>query len=364
MNKRYYYWMTTIKNIGQVKRKKLLETFKTPQGVYNADYDDYTKLSYLSADDVGHLISSKSPTRITTEIENMIAQGIEMMSIEDLAYPELLKQIDYPPYILYRKGNMDLNKPAIAIVGSRKCSEYGHTMAYEIAKELASAGITVVSGLAKGIDTAAHGGALERGKTIGVLGNSLDKYYPSSNAKLQRQIETEGCTLSEYPLNTEPHPSFFPARNRIISGLSRGVLIVEAAEKSGSLITANFALDQGRDVFAVPGNAWSKMSMGSNRIIQLGGKLVINANDIIEEITDYLTLPPSSEGVLANNSILDKLAQDEIMVYDNLSREPLYIDQMNNKIKIPIATLQHIITSLELKGLVKRLPGQRLVRIE
>ncbi len=364
MSKWYYYWLTTIKGIGHVKRKKLLLSFASPQAVYNADYNDYVKLPYLSKGNIVSIMDSKNPTRITSEIKQIMSNNIEILSIEDPSYPELLSHIHHPPYILYKKGSLDLNKPCIAIVGSRKCSEYGHTMAYELGKELAKAGVTVVSGLAKGIDAAAHIGALETGETIGVLGNGSNKYYPPANAKIQRRIEIDGATLSEYPLNTEPNPGFFPARNRIISGLSRGVLIVEAAEKSGSLITANFALEQGRDVFAVPGNAWSKMSVGSNRIIQLGGKLVINAEDIIEEIEPYLTVKVDIDNEEKSSPGLNKLAQDEIMVYDYLSREPLYIDEMNNKIKIPIGTLQHIITSLELKGLIKRLPGQRLVRTE
>lgn len=364
MNHWYYYWMSTIERVGHVKRKKLLESFNTPEEVYKADYNDYIKLPYLSKGDVGHIMTSKDPARITKEIKKIKNQGIEMISIENPEYPQLLSHIHHPPYILYKKGKIDLQKPCIAIVGSRKCSEYGHAMAYDIAKGLAKAGVTVVSGLAKGIDAAAHMGALEMGETIGVLGNGSNKYYPPSNSKIQQQIEAQGCTLSEYPLDTEPHPSFFPARNRIISGLSHGVLIVEAAEKSGSLITANFALEQGRDVYAVPGNAWSKMSMGSNKLIQLGGKLVVNAQDIVEEIEHYLPARPLGPNDVKNNPLLDKLAQDEIMVYDNLSREPLYIDEMNNKLEIPIGTLQYIITSLELKGLIKRLPGHRLVRME
>ncbi len=364
MNDWYYYWITTINNIGHVKRAKLLETFASPMEAYKADGKEYTRLSYLSKEDVESIIESKNPSRITSEINHIKSQNINIISIESEKYPELLSYIQHPPYIIYQKGNMDLTKPCIAIVGSRKCSEYGHTMAYEIARELARMGVTVVSGVAKGIDAAAHEGALVGGKTIGVLGNGPDRYYPASNAKLQKQIESQGCILSEYPVNTKPHPSFFPARNRIISGLSRGVLIVEAAEKSGSLITANFALEQGRDVFAVPGNAWSKMSIGSNKIIQSGGKLVLNAYDIIEEIQQYLPAELLGDCQNKDNLKVNKLAQDEIMVYDNLSQEPLYIDEVNNNIKLPIATLQYIITSLELKGLIKRLPGQRLVRTE
>ena len=364
MNDWYYYWITTIKNIGNVKINKLLGNFGSPIDVYNASYGDYKKLPYLSVGDIENLMESKDNLRITNEIENIKNQDINIISIENERYPELLSHIQHPPYIIYQKGNMDLSKPCIAIVGSRKCSEYGYRMAYDIASELSKRGVTIVSGVAKGIDAAAHEGALVYGKTIGVLGNGPDTYYPSCNAKLQRQIETQGCILSEYPVNTRPHPSFFPARNRIISGISRGVLVVEAAEKSGSLITANFALEQGRDVFAVPGNAWSKLSIGSNKIIQSGGKLVLNAYDIIEEIEHYLPAQSLQSCHDRDNFELNKLAQDEIMVYDNLSREPLYIDEVNNKIKLPIATLQYIITSLELKGLIKRLPGQRLVRTE
>ena len=364
LNNWYYYWLTTIKNIGPKKIECLLSAFGTPINVYHKNYGDYEKLGYLSTKDIEAIVESKDKQRITVEIEEIISKDIKMIPINSREYPELLKQIDNPPYIIYKKGEVDLNRPCIAIVGSRKCSEYGYTMAYEIAKGLSKAGVTIVSGLAIGIDAAAHKGALEKGTTVAVLGNGSDIYYPPSNAQLQKQIEFQGCTLSEYPLGTNPHPGFFPARNRIISGLCRGVLVVEAAERSGSLITANLALEQGRDVFAVPGNAWSKMSMGSNKIIQLGAKLVINSDDILEEIQQYLPLSSIKKNEIIINPHLNGLAQDEIMVYDYLSQEPLYIDEVNNGVEIPIAVLQHIITSLELKGLIKRLPGQRLVRTE
>lgn len=364
MNNWYYYWLTTIKNIGPKKIKYLLDAYKSPKNIYIKDYKDYEKLGVLSAQDITSIVESKDKQKITSKIQEIENQGIEIITIENHHYPVLLKEIDDPPYVIYKKGALELKGPCIAIVGSRKCSEYGYSMAYEIAKGLSEKGVVVVSGLAIGIDAAAHKGALEKGTTVGVLGNGSNICYPPSNLTLQRQIESKGCTLSEYPFNTSPHPGFFPARNRIISGLCRGVLIVEAAERSGSLITANLALEQGRDVFAVPGNAWSKMSIGSNQIIQEGAKLVLNSNDIIEEIIQYLPLKSIKNNKNTTNPHLSGLAQDEIMVYDNLSQEPIYIDQVNDNVKIPIATLQYIITSLELKGLIKRLPGQRLVRIE
>ena len=351
MNNWHYYWLTTIKNIGYKKTKYLLDAFDTPVDVYGKDYGDYEKLGYLSKKDIEAIVESKDKNRIITEMEAMKRESIKIISIDSNEYPELLRQIDNPPYVLYKKGEGDLKKPCIAIVGSRKCSEYGYTMAYEIAKGLSKAGVMVVSGLALGIDAAAHKGALEDGATVAVLGNGSDICYPPSNSQLQKQIELMGCTLSEYPLGTNPNPGFFPARNRIISGLCRGVLIVEAAERSGSLITANLALEQGRDVFAVPGNVWSKMSIGSNKIIQSGAKLVMNSDDILEEIEQYLPLKAIKSDKISTNPHLNGLAQDEIMVYDYLSQEPLYIDEVNNEVKIPIAVLQHIITSLELKGL-------------
>jgi len=360
----YYYWLTTIKNIGPKKMKYLLNVYDNPENIYKKDYHDYKKLGYLSEKDIANIVKSKDKQKITNELQVIENHNIEIITIENNYYPALLKEIDDPPYVLYKKGEMDFKKPCIAIVGSRKCSEYGYNMAYEIAKGLSEKGVIVVSGLALGIDAAAHKGALEKGPTIAVLGNGSNMCYPPSNSILQGQIESKGCTLSEYPFNTSPHPGFFPARNRIISGLCRGVLIVEAAERSGSLITANFALEQGRDVFAVPGNVWSKMSIGSNRIIQEGAKLILNAEDVIEEIVQYLPFKSIKNFKNIANPHLSGLAQDEIMVYDNLSQEPLYIDQVNYNVKIPIATLQYIITSLELKGLIKRLPGQRLVRIE
>lgn len=360
----YYYWLTTIENIGVKKIKYLINTFSKPENIYNASVATYKQLSYLSDNDINHIVASKKANTITKEIEEIKNNGAEIISIDSTAYPEGLRHIEYPPYILYKKGNVDFRKPCIAIVGSRKCSEYGYTMAYNIAKDLTKAGVLIVSGLAQGIDSAAHLGALEQGDTVAVLGNGLNIYYPKHNRNLQRKIESRGCTLSEYPLNTNPHPGFFPARNRIISGICRGVLVVEAEEKSGSLITANYGLEQGRDVFAVPGNVWSKMSVGSNKLIQLGAKLVTGAEDILEEIEYLLPIKKSFLNGNNNNPVLNRLAQDERMVYDCLSQQPLYIDEVISETKITIITLQHIITSLELKGLIKRLPGQRLIRTE
>jgi len=362
VNTWYYYWLTNIENIGHVKTKKLLNTFNGPKNIYDADYSDYAKLPYLQDGDARLIAESKDFNRISNEINKIKDKQIEIISIESDQYPELLSHIYHPPYILYKKGKLNTSMPCIGVVGSRKCSEYGYTMAKEIAKGLTKAGVMVVSGLARGIDAAAHIGALEVGGTIAVLANGVNKYYPASNRRLQREIEENGCILSEYPVDTDPVPGFFPARNRIISGMSRGVLVVEAAERSGSLITADFALEQGRDVFAVPANAWSKMSVGSNKLIQAGGKLVMDENDIIEEIQEYLPVNTKKFKDNNENIHINRLAQDEIMVYACLSQEPLYIDDINNKLKMPIATLQHIITSLELKGLIKRIPGQRLVK--
>ena len=214
---------------------------------------------------------------------------IEEIFIEDKEYPEQLKNIYDPPLKLYVLGNKEiLNQKGIAIVGTRKATEYGKKVAFQFAKELCGKGINIISGLAVGIDTYAHMGAIQpkcTGKTIAVLGSGLDEIYPKENIDLAKQIiKSGGCIISEYPIGTKPENLNFPQRNRIISGLSEGVLVVEASEKSGSLITADFALEHGREVFAVPGNIYSNVSRGTNNLIKQGAKLVDNYMDIINEI--------------------------------------------------------------------------------
>ena len=253
---------------------------------------------------------------------------------------------------------MDFSKPAISIVGSRNPTRYGRQIAEKIAFELASAGVTIISGLARGIDTMAHLGALRaKGNTIAVMGSGIDVIYPPENKKIFSDIEMHGTIISEYPPGTRPLPGNFPARNRIISGLSNGVLVVEAGSKSGALITVDFALEQGREVYAVPGNIDSSQSMGTNNILKQGAKLVTTAEDILEDL--------GIEGSLSGKMPSAKPVQLDIFenqVYSALEEGEKHIEELASITNMDIAKLNAILTMMEIKGLVKQLPGKIFVK--
>lgn len=276
---------------------------------------------------------------------------MKKISIDDKEYPKLLKGIKDPPEILYVIGEILSDDSCFATVGTRRFSPYGKQVALEIAGDLTDAGLTVVSGLAPGIDTFAHGAAVERGKrTIAVLGTGLDErsIYPQSNMKLAREIlKTGGCLISEYPPGTPGSRFTFPQRNRIISGLSLGTLVIEAKQKSGALITANYAFSQKRKVFAIPGSIHSLNSKGCHYLIKKGAKLVDNANDILQE----LNLPTKS----TRPGLIEMDAGEENLILDSLKQRPLYIDKIIEKTKLPTATIASTLAILEIKGKVRNL---------
>ncbi len=279
-----------------------------------------------------------------------MAEDIKIISIEEKNYPKLLKEIKDPPKVLYYRGKLEPNDNCFAIVGTRRCSSYGKEAALEIAGDLAEVGLTIVSGLAPGIDTFAHQSTIERKKrTIAVLGTGIDErsIYPQSNLNLARKIiETGGCLISEYPPGTPGSQFTFPQRNRIISGLSLGVLVVEAKEKSGALITANWAKKQGRKVFAVPGPIYSSNSKGCHYLIKNGAKLVENVNDILLELNLSLTTRP---GGVAGET------EEENLILNALKEDSLYIDKIIEKTKLSAASVASTIAILEIKGKVKNL---------
>ena len=277
---------------------------------------------------------------------------IKNISIEDKNYPRLLKKIKDPPKVLYYLGEIKPKENCFAIVGTRRFSPYGKQVALEIAGDLAEAGLTIVSGLAPGIDTFCHRAAIEKKKrTIAVLGTGLDEksIYPKSNLKLVKKIlEFGGCLISEYPPGTSGAKFTFPKRNRIISGLSLGVLVVEAPEKSGALITAEYAFSQKRKVFAIPGSIYSKTSKGCHYLIKKGAKLVENANDILRELQlPELTLPGGVQGETA----------EENLILEALKEEALYIDKIIEKTKLPAKKVASTLAILEIKGKVRNLGG-------
>ena len=280
-------------------------------------------------------------------------EEIRTISLQDKEYPKLLKEIKDTPEVLYCRGKMKSDEQCFAVVGTRRCSDYGKQVALEIAGDLAEAGLTIVSGLAPGIDTFSHLAVVERkGRTIAVLGTGIDEksIYPQSNLKLaQKILETGGCLISEYPPRTPGSQFTFPQRNRIISGLSLGVLVVEAKEKSGALITAEWAKKQGRKIFAIPGSIHSSNSKGCHYLIKQGAKLVENTNDILKE----LNLPCSSPG--DEQAKGETLEENFILVA--LKEEPLYIDKIIEKTKLSAAEVASTLAVLEIKGQVRNLGG-------
>lgn len=282
-----------------------------------------------------------------------MSDDIKKISLEDDNYPKILKEIHDPPKALYVKGGFSSkDEIAIGIVGTRNYTSYGKQVTENIAGDLAKTGITIVSGLAKGIDTWAHKAALERnGRTIAVLGSAVDSksVYPSCNRKLADKITENGAVISEYPQEVKSERWFFAQRNRIISGLSLGILVVEAPEKSGALITAACALEQNREVFAIPGSIYSKNSIGTNKLIQMGAKLVTKANDILEE----LNLPLIEE---EKKSFKPKTKQEEILL-NILTKEPIHIDEITKKSKLDTRLVSSTLIMLELKGIVKNTGG-------
>lgn len=293
--------------------------------------------------------------------ERMAKRRIDILTRLDSDYPPLLQQIHQPPWVLYLKGRRHLlQNPAIAMVGTRKPTYYGRKTTAELAQHLSAAGLTVVSGLAKGIDTAAHRGALlEPSSSIAVLGTGLDRVYPSENIKLAQQMAQTGLLLTEYPLGTPIHPGLFPMRNRIIAGMTHGTVVVEAAKKSGSLITADLALEENRDVYAVPGPIHSVQSQGTLSLIQQGAMAVMCAEDIIRAYEHLLPRQlPASE---SQTETIQTLDADERQVLQFLSEDPVTLDELMLATKLNFGHLHSVLLHLHMKNKVECLPGSRYI---
>ncbi len=294
---------------------------------------------------------------VDTELRLIKEHGARVLTFSDPEYPEPLKQIDDPPCILYAKGATydSKNITSVAVVGTRHPTHYGLRMAESISRDLAGMGIAVVSGMARGCDTAAHKGALSaNGFTVAVLGTGVDIAYPRENTRLYEDIAKKGLVLSEFPISTPPAPYNFPRRNRIISGLSRATLVVEAPLKSGALMTAQLALDYNRDVFAVPGQASSLKSSGTNKLIKDGALLVENAQDVMNALSlQYST---------AVNPVEPEFKDDEKLLWRTLKNEPLHIDSIIEKTGLTAGRTSAILLEMELKGFVEQYPGKRFLR--
>ena len=281
-NKRYWIWLSLIKNLGSKRKLKLLELYKTPEEIYKLTKEELMNINGIGEAIANDIMISKNEEILNYHIKYMKENNIKIININEREYPQVLKEIYDPPISLYVKGNIEkLNNKNIGIVGCRECTTYGKKSAEYFSYNLSKQNINIVSGLAKGIDSYAHLGSLNTGNTIAVLGNGLDMIYPKENLELANEIIKRGGTIiSEYPCGTKPDKMKFPARNRIISGISSGIIVIEAKEKSGTLITVDFALEQGRDVFVVPGNINSINSVGTNDLIKQGARVVTTYEDV------------------------------------------------------------------------------------
>ncbi len=353
--------LSLIGEMGPLRMRRLIEVFGSPADVFSRSVDDLCSVEGIKRRIAVDIASFNSWKRIEKEIKRCESMGIDIVTYRDPAYPPLLREIDDSPLIFYKKGDTEEgDRLSVSIVGPRRPTEYGRQVAEKIASELSCSGMTVVSGMARGIDTVAHKAVLrEGGRTIAVLGSGLDIPYPPENADLMKRIASCGAVISEYPLGTKPLRENFPRRNRLISGLSLGVLVVEATSDSGTLITAGYALEQGREVFAVPGMITSRRSSGTNSLIKQGARLVENANDIIEE------LAPQLKGYMRERKGRKvPLTSDEKIIADKLSSEPLHIDCLIRVCSLPAHRISGILTTLELKGVVRQMEGKRFYRIK
>jgi DNA processing protein len=363
--------------IGPRAAAKLLERFGSAEAVYKATRAELEQLR-LPPEAVDTIIARDLLPRAEAEIFAVKKVGGDILLLDDGVYPSLLREIYDPPIVLYVKGEWSdcLDRPCIGVVGSRRCSTYGQNAAIMLARDLAQRGVTVVSGFARGIDAAAHRGALEAGgRTVAILGTGIDEVYPREHKKLAAEIlDHGGALVSQFPLGTPPVSENFPYRNRIISGLSLGVVVVEAAENSGSLITARLAMEQNREVFAVPGNITSRNSFGTNYLIKgAGAKLVQQWQDIAAELPQQIAatlLPPSIGERKKEASMSDRLSlvpeglsTAETRVFKLLTPDsPAHVDWLFDKSELPISELTAVLLSLEMRELVRALPGRCFVR--
>jgi DNA processing protein len=359
-------WLTLslTPGLGGAGCRNLVEHFGSPAAVFRASRHDLMKapgrINKKGCEAIG-----RQDIRLAAkkELEQAGAAGIEIICRDDDDFPDWLLNIPDPPLLLYVKGQTAvLNRPGVGIVGSRAASSYGLRMAEDLGGQLARQGLTVISGLALGIDAAAHRGALAAGgNTIAVLGCGLDVIYPTQNRKLFEAIPEHGAIVSEYPLGTKPDSFRFPARNRIISGLGLGVVVVEAAQRSGSLITADHALDQGREVFAVPGRADSVKSTGTHRLLQAGAKLVLGINDITSEIVypGMARQPVQPSGNIIKQKAAAELSVEEKKILDQLEVYPKSVDDVIVATDLAVEKVNELLLILELKGLCEVLPGQQ-----
>lgn len=355
-DKKFWVAFSQIERLGPQKFKRLYRHFPDMQTAWQANFREL-KYAGLDEKDIQEILEKRNKINPDEEWEKLEKLGIKVITVLDKEYPKLLKEIYSPPALLYIKGNLPENLDfTLAVVGTRKITTYGRQITPEIVKDLVKTGLVIISGLAIGIDSLAHQSCLEaNGKTIAVLGSGSDLIYPISNRNLAEEIIKNSAVISEYPLAAKPLKQHFPARNRIISGLSLGTLVIEGDQDSGSLITARFALEQNREVFAVPGSVFSKTSIGPNNLIKIGAKPVTSAQDVLEALNLEL-----AENFMENKKIIPDTKEEEILL-NFLSKEPIHVDELIKRSKLKTSNVNSTLTMMEMKGKVRNLGGMNYV---
>lgn len=353
------YWIACalVPGLGPVRFRRLLDRFGDAERAWRADKQELGAAG-LDAKVAEALIALRARLSLENVVASVRAAGARVLTWCDQEYPPLLLETYAPPPVLYVRGTLtDADRTALAVVGTRQVTSYGRHVSERLVAELVAHGLTIVSGLARGVDTAAHHTALEHGgRTVAVLGNGVDVVYPAENRKLTERIVERGAVISEYPMGSAPEAANFPARNRIIAGMTLGTLVVEAGRKSGALITATMALEMGREVFAIPGNIYSRQSDGTNGLIQQSGaKLVATAQDILEELNvATVTRQLEMKELVPENPT-------ERLIVQHLSAEPTHVDELARALNLPVKTLSGELLLMELKGLVRAAGGMTYV---
>lgn len=347
---KYWLALTKVKGLQLLTLKELLERFGSPEGLFSESKASIAAFSGSLADGVKSFDGWAWVDKELAEIERM---GVAVFTYADAEYPPQLKEINDPPVLLYVKGRLPDNAaPSVAVVGTRQPTHYGLRLAETIARGLAAMGVTIVSGMARGCDAAAHKGALDAdGQTVAVLGTGVDVPYPGENTKLYGRIAERGAVIAELPLLSSPLPYNFPRRNRIISGLVCGVVVVEAPLRSGALQTARLALDYNRDVMAVPGHAGSAKSMGTNKLLKDGATLVESAEDVMAALSLEFTL-------MQSNPVTQEPDNDEARILHAIGEDSLHIDSISSMTGIDVGKTSAILLGMELKGLIKQNQGK------
>src|SRR5437867_9469423 len=356
--------LNMLPTVGPVRLRKLLQVFKEPEQILAAKRTELRKVEGIGGEVADQISNWESIVDLPAELKRIKDFGATVITQNSPSYPKPLREIHAPPIVLYVWGEIqERDQHALGIIGSRRTTHYGTESAKKLSYQLAYAGLTVISGLARGIDTAAHQGALAaKGRTIAVIGSGLSKLYPPENRALAEKIcDGNGAIVSEFSMEIEPDRQTFPMRNRIISGWSHGILVVEAGINSGALITASQAIEQGRSVYAVPGHINAPTAHGSNRLIQQGAKLVMDASDILDDL--QILLPEKEKIPIATGRALPELSPNERRIYDAINPTETPIDQIASKCDLPSATVSSTLLALELKRLVKQLPGKYFVRL-